>query len=140
MTFSAPIIAPMFPSPTGYAIEPVATIVPWPSIRRGTDATVPIPPGFVSEMLAPTRSSAPSVFVRAFSTSALYASRNWLNESRPASRMTGTISVRDPSFFSTSTARPRLTPPSSIRWGLPSISAKWWDMTGISSVPTSAIA
>ncbi len=27
----------------------------------------------------------------------------------PASRITGTISVREPSFFSTSTARPRLT-------------------------------
>ena len=36
MTFSAPIIWPMFPSPTGYAIEPVATIVPWPTISRGT--------------------------------------------------------------------------------------------------------
>ena len=29
--------------------------------------------------------------------------------SRPASRITGTISVREPSFFSTSTARPRFT-------------------------------
>ena len=36
--------------------------------RHGGD--VPIPPGFVSVMLPPTRSSAVSVFVRAFSTSA----------------------------------------------------------------------
>ncbi len=48
-------------------MEPVATIVPCPAIRRGTDATVPIPPGLVSVMLAPTRSSAESVFVRALS-------------------------------------------------------------------------
>ena len=71
MTFSAPIIWPMFPSPTGYAIEPVATIVPWPTISRGTLATVPSPPGLVSVRLPPLRSSALSVFVRAFSTSAL---------------------------------------------------------------------
>jgi penicillin-binding protein 1A len=34
-------------------IAPVATIVPWPGIRRGTLATVPIPPGLVSVMFAP---------------------------------------------------------------------------------------
>ena len=54
--------------------------------------------------------------------------------------MTGTISVRVPSFFSTSTARPRLQAPSSIRCGLPSISAKWWAITAMSSVATRAIA
>ena len=54
------------------------------------------------------------------------------SSSRPASRITGTISVRLPSFFSTSTARPRLTAPSSTRWGLPSRSRKWWAITGIS--------
>ena len=71
MTFSAPIIGPTRSSPTGYAIEPVATIVPWPTIRRGTDAIVPIPPGLVSVTLPPVRSSAVRVLVRAFSTSAL---------------------------------------------------------------------
>ncbi len=59
---------------------------------------------------------------------------------RPASRITGTISVRPPSLRSTSTARPRLTAPSSTRWGLASTGAKWWAMTGISSVATRAIA
>ena len=39
--------------PGGSAIAPVAMIVPWPGISRGTDATVPIPPGFVSVMFAP---------------------------------------------------------------------------------------
>ena len=71
MTFSAPMVSPIAPSPAGYPIAPVATIVPWPTIRRGTDAIVPIPPGLVSEMLPPVRSSAVSVFVRAFSTRAL---------------------------------------------------------------------
>ena len=63
-----------------------------------------------------------------------------LEVQRPASRITGTISVRVPSFFSTSTARPRLTAPSSTRCGLPSSSAKWWAITGMSSVATRAIA
>ena len=71
MTFSAPIASPIAPRPGGYPIAPVAMIVPWPTISRGTEAIVPIPPGFVSEMFPPVRSSAVSVFVRAFSTSAL---------------------------------------------------------------------
>jgi hypothetical protein len=101
---------------------------------------VPIPPGFVSETFAPWRSSAPSEFVRAFSIKALNASRNSGKVLRPASGMTGTISVREPSFFSTSTAMPRFTPPSSTRCGLPSTSAKWWAITGICSVAALAIA
>ena len=40
-------------SPAGIPIAPVATIVPCPGIRRGTEATVPIPPGLVRVMLAP---------------------------------------------------------------------------------------
>ena len=39
--------------PGGKPMAPVATIVPWPGIRRGTLATVPMPPGFVRLMLAP---------------------------------------------------------------------------------------
>jgi hypothetical protein len=35
---------------------------------------------------------------------------------------------------------PRFTAPSSTRWGLPSTSAKWWAMTGMSFVAASAIA
>jgi hypothetical protein len=34
-------------------MAPVAMIVPWPGISRGTDATVPMPPGFVRVMFAP---------------------------------------------------------------------------------------
>ena len=36
----------------------------WPLISRGTEATVPIPPGLVSEMLVPWKSSAVSLFSR----------------------------------------------------------------------------
>ena len=140
MTFSAPIASPIRSSPTGYPIDPVATIVPCPIISRGTLATVPSPPGLVREMLPPVKSSAVSVLVRALSTSSLYASRNSGKLLRPASRITGTISVRVPSLRSTSTASPRLTAPSSIRCGLPSASAKWWAICGISSVATRAIA
>ena len=53
-------------------MAPVATIVPWPFINRGTDATVPMPPGLVSTMLAPLSSSATSLPVRAFETSVSY--------------------------------------------------------------------
>ena len=38
----------------------------WPFIRRGTEATVPIPPGLVSEMLVPWKSSAVSLLSRVF--------------------------------------------------------------------------
>ena len=48
----------------GYAIEPVAMIVPWPASSLGTDAIVPSPPGLVSEMLVPWKSSAVSLFSR----------------------------------------------------------------------------
>ena len=37
-----------------------------PLIRRGTEATVPIPPGLVSEMLVPWKSSAVSLLSRVF--------------------------------------------------------------------------
>ena len=115
-------------------------MVPWPTMSRGTEAMVPMPPGLVSEMLAPVRSSAPSLFSRALLMSSPNAPRNSGNVMRPASRMTGTIRVREPSFFSTSTAMPRFTAASSMRCGLPSISAKWCAITGISSVAARAIA
>ena len=118
----------------------MATIVPWPVISRGTEAIVPMPPGLVSETLAPWRSSAVSLFSRARAIRSLNASRNSGRSGGPASRMTGTISVRLPSFFSTSTAMPRLTGAVVDTCGLPSISSKWWAMTGISSVAARAIA
>ncbi len=140
MTFSAPICSPTPPSPAGYPIEPVATIVPWPGISRGTEETVPIPPGLVSEIFAPARSSGERLLVRAFSISSSKAARKPAKPRPPALRITGTIRVREPSFFSTSTAIPRLTCPSSTRKGLPSCSSKWSAITGICSVAARAIA
>ena len=140
ITFSAPIAAPTAASPGGYPIAPVATIVPWPFISRGTEAIVPIPPGLVSETFAPWRSSAVSSFSRALAIRSLNAARNCGKVSRPASRITGTISVRPPSLRSTSTAMPRWQAPSSITCGLPSIRSKWRAMTGICSVAARAIA
>src|SRR6266576_3185658 len=49
---------------------------------------------------------------------------------RSACLMTGTTSARPPSFFSTSTARPRLTPCGSKRCGFPATSWNAWVMTG----------
>ena len=137
ITFSAPAT---FAMPGGKPIAPVATIVPWPLMSRGTEAIVPIPPGFVSERLAPCRSSAVSELSRARVIRSLKASRNSGNDSRPASRITGTISVRPPSLRSTSTAMPRLTAPASTTCGLPSISVNERAITGICSVAARAMA
>ena len=94
----------------GRRSTPVATIVPWPVISRGTEATVPMPPGLVSEMFAPGQVVGGQLVRRARGAiRSLKAARKSVKGSRPASRMTGTISVRVPSFFSTSTAMPRLT-------------------------------
>ena len=48
---------------------PVATIVPWLGMSRGTLAVVPSVPGLVRVMVAPTKSSGPSLLARAFATS-----------------------------------------------------------------------
>ncbi|CAB4928747.1 unannotated protein [freshwater metagenome] len=121
-------------------MEPVATIVPLPDMRRGTEATVPMPPGFVSWTLAPCMSSPVSLLSRALAIRSLNASRKPRKLRRPASLMTGTISVRLPRR-STSTAMPRLTWPASTRTGLPSSSFSYvWAMTGICSVAARAMA
>ncbi len=54
--------------PGGYAIAPAAMIVPWPIIKRGTEAIVPMPPGFVSVNVAPVCSSTESLLSRALAT------------------------------------------------------------------------
>ncbi len=137
ITFSTPATLAV---PGGKPMAPVATIVPCPLISRGTEAIVPMPPGLVSERLAPWRSSAVSELSRARVIRSLKASRNSEKESRPASRITGTISVRPPSLRSTSTAMPRLTAPASTTCGLPSISWNERAMTGICSVAARATA
>ena len=71
-------------------MAPVATIVPWPAIRRGTEAVVPSVPGFVSVIVPPVRSSGDSLLVRAFSTRSSYRAWKAAKSIEAASRMTGT--------------------------------------------------
>jgi hypothetical protein len=52
----------------GYSRAPAPMMQPWPFMRRGTECTVPMPPGFVSEIVAPWKSSALSLFCRARDT------------------------------------------------------------------------
>ena len=63
-------------SPAANAIAPAATIAPCPTIKRGTEATVPMPPGLVSVNVAPVCSSTRSLLSRAFATRSSYAPRN----------------------------------------------------------------
>ena len=44
-------------TPAGYSIAPTPMIAPWPFIRRGTEWLVPMPPGLVSEIVVPWKSS-----------------------------------------------------------------------------------
>jgi hypothetical protein len=37
----------------GYSMAPTPMIVPWPTISRGCECTVPMPPGLVSEIVVP---------------------------------------------------------------------------------------
>ena len=46
----------------GYSRAPAPMMQPWPFMSRGTECTVPMPPGFVSEIVAPEKSSAVSLF------------------------------------------------------------------------------
>jgi hypothetical protein len=55
-------------SPTERMV-PVATMVPWFGMSRGTDALVPSVPGFVRVIVAPLKSSGESRLPRALSTS-----------------------------------------------------------------------
>ena len=52
----------------GYSSAPAPMIAPWPTVRRGTEWTVPMPPGFVSEIVVPPKSSTVSLFARALRT------------------------------------------------------------------------
>ncbi len=113
-----------------WRIVPVAMIAPWPFIRRGTEANVPRVPGFVSEIVAPAKSSGSSWLARAFVTSVSYVLRNCAKSIASACLITGTTSARLPSFFSTSTARPRCTACGSKRCGFPSTSWNAWVITG----------
>ena len=102
----------------------------WPLSRRGTEAIVPTPPGLVSEMLVPWKSSAVSLFSRVFAISSSKFEWKPAKSSESEPLIAGTIRLCEPSFFSTSTAIPRLTGPLSIANGLPSSSANVRTITG----------
>ena len=114
-------------------MEPVATIVPWPGISRGTEATVPRPPGLVSTMLAPRSSSTPRVLLRARAMSRSYSSRKAAKLSPPASRITGTTRKRLPSLRRVSTAMPRWAPGCSRQAAPSRVRSKWLVIEGTSS-------
>ena len=118
--------------PGGHVMPPVATMVPCPVIRRGTDALVPKPPGLVRVTPAPLSSSGLILPVRDRWMRSSNAARNpW--KPRPAqSRITGTSSERLPSLRSTSTAIPRSTVSRGILCGFPSARAKAVAITGVS--------
>ena len=65
-------------------------MLPWPAMSRGTEATVPRPPGLVSDIVAPAKSSGISLLMRAFSTRPSYAARNAAKSIASARLMTGT--------------------------------------------------
>jgi hypothetical protein len=52
----------------GYSIAPTPMIAPWPCMSRGTECTVPMVPGLVSEIVVPAKSSTVSLPLRAFLT------------------------------------------------------------------------
>src|SRR6266566_5219777 len=86
-TCALPILT--FAPPIG-RIAPVAMIEPWPFMRRGTEATVPMVPGFVRVIVAPAKSSGTSLLVRAVSTSVSYVAWNVAKSMPSACLMTGT--------------------------------------------------
>ncbi len=49
-------------------MAPTPTMVPWPGIRRGTECSVPIVPGLVSEIVVAWKSATVSLLVRALRT------------------------------------------------------------------------
>ncbi len=92
-------------------------------MSRGTEWTVPIVPGLVSEIVVPWKSSTPSLPPRALRTISSYATQNSRKSRVSASLIDGTRSWRLPSSFCTSIARPRPTCSGLTRTGLPSTSA-----------------
>ena len=117
----------------GYSIAPTPMIVPWPTISRGTEWTVPMVPGLVRVIVVPAKSSAVSLLLRARRTMSSYAAQNSANVMPSAPLMDGTSSDREPSGFWTSMARPKFTCSGLTTAGLPSTSVKPLFISGISA-------
>ena len=108
-------------------------IVPCPAISRGTEWTVPIVPGLVRLIVVPTKSSAVSLLPRARRTTSSYADQKPAKSIVSAPLIDGTSSVRDPSGFWMSMARPKFTCSGLTTDGLPSTSVKPWFISGIAA-------
>ena len=94
-------------------------IAPWPGMSRGTEAVVPRVPGFVSETVVPSKSDSLSLPVRARVTTSSAAATNSAKLIVSTPLTLGTRSVREPSGFATSTARPKRTSSRRTRAGSP---------------------
>ena len=88
---------------------PTPTMKPCPGMRRGTEWTVPIIPGFVIDAVVPAKSSGEILLPRTFTMRSSYARQKPAKSRVSASFMFGTSNECVPSRFCTSTARPRLT-------------------------------
>lgn len=106
----------------GYCMAPTPMIAPWPACSRGTEWLVPMPPGLVSEMVVPAKSSAVSLLLRAFLTMSSYACQNCRNVMFSVPFTEATTSVRELSLPFMSMASPKFTCSGVIENGLPSIS------------------
>ena len=103
----------------GYSIAPVAMMAPWPGIRRGTRPWCRGCPGFVREIVVPSKSDSFSFPARARATTSSAAREKLAKRIFSAPLTFGTRSVREPSDFSTSTAMPKWTSSRRIRAGSP---------------------
>ncbi|CAM5472611.1 hypothetical protein SANTM175S_03011 [Streptomyces antimycoticus] len=115
----------------GYSMAPTPTIRPCPGISRGTEWTVPMPPGLVREAVTPVKSSIVSLPERARRTMSSYACQNSKKLSVSAFLIAATTSCRSPLGLTRSMARPRLMCSGLTRVGLPSFSVNEWFIEGI---------
>ncbi len=121
LRLSVSLLAPCHSA--GYSIAPTPRMAPWPAMSRGTEWTVPMVPGLVSEIVVPWKSSTVSFAVRALLTTSSYAAQKSVKSIASAPLMLGTRSWREPSGLAISMARPRLTCCGSTTEGLPSTTA-----------------
>ncbi len=114
-------------------MAPTPMIVPWPCIRRGTECTVPMVPGLVSEIVVPAKSSTPSLFPRARRTTSSYADQKPAKSRVSHFLIDGTSSCRVPSGLARSIAMPTLTCAGVRTPGLPSTCVYELFIAGISA-------
>ena len=93
-------------------------------MRRGTECCVPIMPGLVRVAVVPSKSFGPTSPARTRRITSSYAATNAAKSSASAPFTFGTSSVRVPSRFFMSTARPRFTCGGRTTPGLPASSVK----------------